>query len=440
MKIVLFTPAIKISAIGRMACLVARELLTQGHEVVVVRTENDAFLDKPTHDFGVELVSWNDSGRVASLANQADALVYQVGDNYQFHRGCLEWLPHLPGIICLHDFFLGHLFHDWSQEHRQEADATLYAWYGDEAARRFFNYPNSEAFIEGTRNASPMTEWICSMAHGVITHSNWEIERVLNSCPGPVYIVPLAYDAPENLSKNSVTHSSDSGRFKILTIGHINPNKRVASVIRAIGNSPLLRQRSTYRLAGNIRPETIHELTALARDLGIDIVISGEVDDAALAHAVEEADVLSCLRWPTLEAASASAIEAMLYGKATIVTNAGFYSEIPDSCVIKIDPENEISDLQIALEQLCEDQERRHTLGSQSQQWAKNTFTAENYANKLVDIVSSVIKTKPTITAVNYFVSVMNAWGATETLICSKDTINSLIIFEGSGPVATSCN
>lgn len=427
MKVVIFTPAIKTSAIGRMACLITRALVFQGHEVVVVRTENENFLDKATHDFGAELVPWNDTGRTCRHASSAEVLVYQIGDNYAFHHGCLEWLPRFPGIVCLHDFFVGNLFYGWSQMHRLQADATLRAWYGDEVARRFFGYHNSETFIEGTREASPMTEWICSMAHGVITHSSWAVERVLNSCPGPVCVVPLAYDA-QNIAKSHTT--SDDGNFRILTVGHVNSNKRVASVIRAIGNSPLLRQRSVYCLVGDIQPEAAHELSNLARMCQVNLVISGEVDDATLINAIAQADVISCLRWPSLEAASASAVEAMLYGKPTIVTDTGFYREIPDSCTVKIDPENEIATLQSALELLCEDLELRRALGARGQQWAKCTFTPENYAQKLIDISTSSRKAKPVIGAMNYFADLMGRWGATENLLDVENTMGPLRLFE----------
>jgi glycosyltransferase involved in cell wall biosynthesis len=357
-------------------------------------------------------------------------LVYQVGDNYQFHRGCLEWLPRLPGIVCLHDFFLGHLFDGWAQEHRREADATLHVWYGEEAARCFFRYPDSELFIKGKQDVAPMTEWICSMAHGVVTHSSWGIKRVLNSCPGPVYVAPLAYDAPKIKSIDANTYYSESNQFTILTIGHINPNKRVASVIRAIGNSPLLRQRSIYRLVGNIQPEAVHELSALARKCQVNLVISGEVDEANLAHAIEQAEVVSCLRWPSLEAASASAIEAMLYGKPTIVTDTGFYRELPDTCVKKIDPENEISSLQLTLEQLLVDSQARYALGAAAKTWAEATFTPENYAQKLIDIGFSTNKAKPMIAAANYFTEIMKRWEATEELINLENTIAPLRLFK----------
>ena len=429
MKIVMFTPALKTSAIGRMASLVTRALISQGHEVTVVRTEKESFLDCPTHDFGTELIPWNDFSQVSSLAGYADVLVYQIGNNYEFHHGSLEWLPRLPGIVCLHDFFVGHLFNGWAQTHRPQADATLRAWYGDEVAQRYFRFQTSEAFIDGTRDAAPMTDWICSMAHGVVTHSSWGIERVLKSCPGPVYVIPLAYDAPKNVLNHASTHSSFSDPFRILTIGHINQNKRVASVISAIGTSPVLRKGSVYRLVGNIEPETVHELSALASKCQVNLFISGEVDDATLMQALKQTDVVSCLRWPSLEAASASAIEAMLYGKPTIVTNTGFYREIPDNCVKKIDPENEISSLQSTLEHLLTDSQARYALGTAAKTWAEATFTSENYAQKLIDIAFSVNKAKPMIAAANYFTEVMSRWGATRSLVTLEETLKPLNIF-----------
>ena len=62
MKLVIFTPAVKTSAIGRMSSLVTHTLVAEGHKVTVVRTENESCLDKPTHNFGTELIVWNDFG------------------------------------------------------------------------------------------------------------------------------------------------------------------------------------------------------------------------------------------------------------------------------------------------------------------------------------------------------------------------------------------
>ena len=180
MKLVVFTPAVKTSAIGRMATLVVQALAAQGHQVVVVRTEDISHLEAPIHAFGVEVVRWDDTNRVGALTRTADLVVYQIGNSFQFHRGCLEWLPTLPGVVCLHDYFLGGLFWSWATPaNRVLAQAILQAWYGEAIAANFFNHRCSKDFIEATWNKAPMTEWIASMATGVITHSSWDIERIV---------------------------------------------------------------------------------------------------------------------------------------------------------------------------------------------------------------------------------------------------------------------
>ena len=430
MKLVIFTPAMKASAIGRMTSLVTRSLAGNGHEVVVVRAEDETHQSSPPHDFGVELVPWTDSDQVASLTQSADALVYQIGDNYPYHRGCLEWLPRAPGIVCLHDFYLGNLFYGWAQHHGVEAEATLRAWYGTEAAERFFRYDNFEAFIDGTKDAAPMTEWVCSLAHGIITHSSWGIQRVLKSCPGPVRVVPLAYDAPNLSALHPIDREAHRDRFNVLTIGHVNPNKRAESVIRAIGNSAVLRRNTTYRLVGHIQPDMSEHLASLARSLQVNLVISGKVDSDTLLQAIGEAHVICCLRWPSLEAASASAIEAMLYGKPVVVTDTGFYSELPDVCVRKIRIQNEIPELQQALEHLCENEGERLALGAKAAEWAAVTFSAEIYANQLIAVSLAAQRAAPMLKATQFLAGTLWQWGASPALMTLSDMTEPLRLFD----------
>jgi glycosyltransferase involved in cell wall biosynthesis len=427
MKLMLFTPVVKSSAIGRMACLITQKLIAYGHEIVVVRTEEECFFNQPIHNFGTELVSWCEFERVNTLAQSADALIYQIGDNYGFHQGCIVWLEQLSGIVCLHDFFLGNLFHRWAQAHRPEADAILRNWYTPEVADQFFSYKNGESFIEGMHATSPMTEWICSMAQSTITHSDWGIERVLNSCAGQVRVVPLAYES--KLIKNNVS-TAKNDKLRILTVGHINKNKRAANVIRAIGKNRLLCKKVIYQLIGYITPETRAELSTLAKKQKVNLIISGEVDDAILIDALDQANVISCLRWPALEAASVSAIEALWYGKPTMVTSTGFYSQIPDECAIKINPENEISEIKTVLEKLQANPQHLKELGQCGQQWAMQTFTADNYALKLIEVVLVTIRTGITANSLNYFSKLMHAWGGNNELIDQKYLIEPLAIFD----------
>ena len=439
MKFLFFTPAASSSAIGRVTQLVGRELMASDHTVTIVRTEDYALLGTPPHQFGTRMVRWDDTDGVFRVARDADAIVYQIGGNFPFHRGCLEWLPSLPGIVCLHDYFLGDLFRGWAGARWAVAQAILQSCYGEEVAASYFAYDNPADYIEGTREKAPMTEWVAAMATGVITHSSWDIQRVLRSCPGPVEVIPLAYDKPTaspatGSGSASVPVDSSAARdaMLVLTIGRINANKRVDSILRAIGNSPQLQNTAILRLVGHIESDAQARLSALAHSLGVRLLISGEVDDATLAHAIDRADVVCCLRFPPLEAASASTIEAMLCGKAVVVTDTGFYRELPDDCVCKVAPNQEISDLQKTLVFLLHNPAERSALGERAAQWAAATFSPRLYAERLVDFALRAARTQPVIEASRFFANLLVSWGATREGLPMQDTIAPLRIFEQS--------
>ena len=413
MRILFFTPVVLSSAIARVSKLVVTELLLQGHVVVVVRTEDPTFFENPIHPFTCQTVPWNSRDRVLELALQFDLLVYQVGDNYQYHRGCLEWLPSMPGLVSIHDNFLGHLFWSWSERlGRPRALELLASLYGKEVANRFFDHSDSNSFIAYASEAAPMTEWIASMASSVIVHSSWAMNRITSACLGPVEVVPLPYDAP--YLKNANCEQTERGeRVTALTIGHVNRNKRYASVIEAIGSSPLLKARLCYRIVGAIEPSIAEELQLLADRMEVTIAITGPVDDQQLADEIHKADIMCCLRWPALEAASASTIEAMLYGKPAIVMHTGFYRDLPDECVLKISPNSELVDLQAALERLVISPDDRVALGQRASDYANNTFRSDKYAIRIAAMKQRLDRCKIIIDAARIFSDKLKSWGAT---------------------------
>lgn len=430
MRLVVFTPTNTKSAIGRMAAMVVREQVKQGYEVTVIRTESEQLLIENSHCFDAPIIAWHNETAVRKLVKEADACVYHIGNNFLFHEGGVRWLSEFPGVVCLHDFFLVHLFYAWAQKNRAHAESILENWYGKEAIQKFFSFNSSASMIEGTRNDMPMTEWICSQAYGVITHSQWGCDRVLNSCAGPLKVVPLAYDALGVLDKKTAESADRNSIIKILTIGHANPNKRIESVIQAIGLNPTLREHLTYRIVGAIEPTTAESLTALAKQFRVNLSVSGEVDDQELMSAISESDIICCLRWPTLEAASASAIEAMLCGKAVIVTDEGFYAEIPNDCAIKINHSNEINELQAALMSLLKDPSRIDRYGVAAKSWASSTFTAKNYANQMAQCITDISRAKPTLQAIKHFSHIMRSWSFSETPDVLSELSRNLEIFE----------
>ncbi|TAL45233.1 MAG: glycosyltransferase family 1 protein [Salinibacterium sp.] len=154
--------------------------------------------------------------------------------------------------------------------------------------------------------------------------------------------------------------------------------------MRAIGADAELASLVHYHLVGSIPGITRENLTALAVEHGVTLRIHGRVSDEELAAAIDSSDVICCVRLPSIEAASASAIEAMLSAKPTIVADTGFYSELPDDVVIKIDPDEPESAIAAALKALSEDPAGAKALGDRARNFARKTFTGARYAKALL--------------------------------------------------------
>ena len=435
MKFVFFTPFARASAIGRVTALLIAALDRQGHTAVVVRTERESLLDTSPHGVAVPVLPWIDETQVLAVTRDADAVVYQIGNNYTYHCGGLHWLHRLPGIVCLHDFLVAHLFAEWADHHRDEADAALEHWYGEPSVQEFFEgcASSPQAFADMASQRYPMTEWACSEALAVVSHSHWGMGRVSTACAGPLRVLPLPYDAPGATAQGSADSRQSDDKVRILTVGHVNANKRIDSVIRAIGASPALRAQVSYRLCGLIQPQVAEELGSLAQSLGVELLISGECNDAALQQAMADADIACCLRWPSFEAASATAIEALLYGKAVVVTDAAFYSELPDDCVRKIAPADEVAELRLVLEELADDSEARRRMAARGQRWAQTTFRADSYVRHLAELAPQVAAARPVIDMARTLSTVLSGWNASPELLAADEIVEPLMIFQSKG-------
>jgi glycosyltransferase involved in cell wall biosynthesis len=196
----------------------------------------------------------------------------------------------------------------------------------------------------------------------------------------------------------------------------------------------LLRERATYRLIGAIEADMARRLTTLATTLGVRLVISGETSTADLAAAISEADIVCCLRWPTLESASASTIEAMLSSKAVIVENTGFYAELPDDCVAKIRPDNEVDDLQMVLERLDADPVERRAMAQRGAAWAADAFSPLNYAQQLVEITRDCCAANPGLDLIRSATQQLHRWGGMHHLMLLPETLQPLALFDTNTP------
>jgi glycosyltransferase involved in cell wall biosynthesis len=299
-------------------------------------------------------------------------------------------------VAVFHDAFLAHLYGGWAlaEGHPSVQPAVLGALYG--AAEGEAADPLMLPLEEMARRR-PMLEWFAAFAAGAVAHANHYAGRLRAVCPGPVDVIPLAF---EGFALPPPREIGPAGEVVVATVGHVNPNKRVADMLGAMAASEPLRGRVRYRLIGAAEPAEREALGGLARALGVpEPEITGWVEDADMPRHLAAADAICCLRNPVLEGASASLILAMRTGRPVLVSDHGPYAEVPDGLVLKCRPGQEATDVRLHLEALLADPAPARAMAGRARAYAEATFTAKNYADRLLALVDRATEALPAVRA-----------------------------------------
>ena len=411
MNIAWFTPYQQGSAIAKLSSFVVPVLAARGHSITLISSDRQPLIEHRDLPEGIELLHWSLFETVPETADAYDLIVYNVGDHLEYHFGVLKLIDRYTGLCIFHDFYLVDLFLGWCATEIEEprAHLILASIYGEETAQEFWAREGQPDFQEWAASRVPMTEWLARKALAAVAHAPFYKRRLADSSPGPVTVIPLAWNAPANF----VSIRDQNGPVRILTVGVVNPNKRVEAVISAVAGSPVLRSRCKYNIVGRIEPSYRARLESLIADSGLQdaVRVRGEVSDFELHRRFVEADVLACLRWPALEGASASCIEAMSYGKAVIVTDSGFYSSIPSDCVLKVSPAHEVQELAQHLEMVAVDVDKRDALGNRARDWAKQEYAPETYAERIEPLLDVAAEERPSAEALKQIGLTLRAMG-----------------------------
>jgi hypothetical protein len=89
-------------------------------------------------------------------------------------------------------------------------------------------------------------------------------------------------------------------------------------------------------------------------------------------------------------------LEALQYARPTLVTNAGFYRQLPDELVWKIDPDNEVSDILKQLEDICDHYPKALEKAAPGPAWIHANCRADQYAQQILDLCLDLLPTKAT--------------------------------------------
>jgi glycosyltransferase involved in cell wall biosynthesis len=289
----------------------------------------------------------------------ADVALYHIGNDPEAHGWIATALQARPGVVVLHDFVLHHLVAGLTLAHGDSRSYLDAMERGHGLAGRLLAFGVVEGRIpplwETRPESFPLAGDVLAAATGLIVHSRYVEGRAREAgFEGPVWRIPHpAWPLPD-LTPDQVEGSPLIGCF-----GHLNESKRIPQLLVAFARLRADHPEAKLLLVG-----------ALAARLGgmemSDGVIREDyVAEERLWSLMAACDALVSLRSPTMGETSGSAIRALTLGKPLVVSDVGWFSELPDDVAVRVPvDEREVEVLAAALERLATDERARSAMGA----------------------------------------------------------------------------
>lgn len=278
------------------------------------------------------------AGRVLASLRACDVVVYQVGNHADYHGWMLPFMEAVPGIVHLHDVVLHHmavtLMHGAGVLNEASYAELLSKWHPPGEVRRALErYRLGEpVWSSDDVMAYPLFQVAAKCATEIVVHSKFAAAQVAAKLPWiPVRIIPQLYPglpAPKRREKLST----------LVVMGGGEANRRfdwLLEALRILEKESL--QPVRLEIAGALSPEVMPSVEAMREISGIELVVHGRMNDASFNALYDRADLMVALRHPTMGETSAVVSKALQVGLPTIVSEQGWYAELPE-CVMKIAP------------------------------------------------------------------------------------------------------
>ena len=326
--------------------------------------------------------------------NRGDLCIYNIGNNPLFHGSIWEVARQHPGVVILHDTRLHHFFDGIYRVRRRDLSgylAVMEFYYGS-AARS----DARECFMSEGRNINvmaekyPLTQLATENALGVVVHTVAGFAALEGSTPLTCLSLPFAA-MPRVAEGSRERNRKTDQRFRLILFGYIGRNRRLDVVLNALATFPE-REKFNLDIYGAILDEE-KKVKAQIRALGLKglVTLHGFATEPELDAALSQADLAINLRYPTMGEASGSQLRIWAHALPSLVTQVGWYSDLPQDAVAHVRPgEHEIPDIHAHLREFLSDPDSFKRMGESGWQILREQHAPESYADQLLEFVKTV--------------------------------------------------
>ncbi len=302
-----------------------------------------------------------------------DRIIYHFG-NSSFHQHMFEMHERAPGVIVLHDFFLGDVINFLEAHHLLDSflSISLYRSHGYKSILDRF----TERELSNVIRQYPANLHVLLNAQGVIVHSNYS-KKLADQWYGRNFsshwsVIPLLRKIAKQVDRDQIraTLGYKPTDFLVCSFGFLGPTKLNHSLLDAWLQSEMVHNQDCYLVfVGEIHggdygvhlEKTIKDSLYEKR-----IRITGWADEARFHAFLDAADVAVQLRSQSRGETSAAVFDCMSRAVPTVVNAHGSFAELPHDAVWMLPEEFDTGDLTYALESLWHDPGLRRSLGGKA--------------------------------------------------------------------------
>lgn len=325
---------------------------------------------------------------------QYDAIVYHMGNDHRYHSGIVRVMRKHPGIVVFHDFALQDFF---LGQAREEGDMSSYLdeleacdGKNERAKAKEFVRRGATPSQAAAPLTFPLNASLARAAEGIIVHSEWSRERFSKVAPR----VPIAkinhHITAQAAARGSAERDEQDGPVRIASFGLITPDKGIERALRVLS---ALRDEFSFHYtlvgpAGNFPelPQLIERYRLQDR-----VTVTGHVSLTEFEERIAETEIAINLRERPVGATSGSLCRIMAAGVPAIVSNVGAFSELPDSTVVKVEPDQYADPLLEAyLTELIKNPRLRRTIGTNARRHVVTNHKIETSAACYLEFIRRV--------------------------------------------------
>ncbi len=358
--------------------------LSKIYDIEIITDTVDSFDSYPVHN--IEFFENN--------AARYNRIIYQVG-NSPYHWYMFDLIKKFPGIIVLHDFYLGNIIH-WIQENKNSYnniwDTSLLNSHGYSSV-----YMRSKKGVAWTVDHYPTNVQILQSAKGIIVHSKYA--KTLSTDWYGQEFQDKFYHLPQVHKEFTEPKILNSKTFLVCSFGHIIKHKLIHRIISAWINTGLHKNpNSRLVFVGNCGVDEYGlKIKKLVKPLA-NVEITGFIEDKEFHNYLINTNVAIQLREESKGETSRAVLDCMSYGIPTIVNENGSMVEFPDHAVLKIKDKFNEDELGAALNKLYEDKALCNKLSQNAKSVISQKHKPEIVSKQMQNIVEEIYNKKVPLT------------------------------------------